>query len=345
MALDTVIVTGGAGYIGSHTLIELMERTPYRVVAMDNHVNSSPRAYERVESIIGREVPAMRVDLCDREAALRAIASIGGVVGIIHFAAFKSVPESVSDPGLYYRNNIGSLLNVLEAVRECKVPRFIFSSSCSVFGNIAALPVSEDSPLGEPESPYAHTKQVGERIVAAHMRVMPGTRAISLRYFNPVGAHISGRLGEDPINPPTNLVPVITRTAIGRLPEVVVHGGDYSTRDGSCIRDYVHVSDIASAHVKALDYAGSREAAGHSIFNLGTGAGVSVLEAIHAFEEVTGQRLNYRIGPRREGDVAAIYSDTSKAARLLDWQAERGLKEMMASAWAWERHLRDERRV
>ena len=343
MALDTVIVTGGAGYIGSHTLIELMERTPYRVVSMDNHANSSPRAYERVESITGRKVPSMNVDLCDREATLRAIASIEGVIGVIHFAAFKSVPESVSDPGLYYRNNIGSLLNVLEAVRESKVPRFIFSSSCSVFGNIAALPVSEETPLGEPESPYAHTKQVGERIVAAHMRVMPGTRAISLRYFNPVGAHASGHLGEDPINPPTNLVPVITRAAIGRLPEVVVHGGDYDTRDGSCIRDYVHVSDIASAHVKALDYAGSREAEGHSIFNLGTGSGVSVLEAVHAFEEVTGQRLNYRVGPRREGDVAAIYSDTTKAARMLGWKAERGLKEMMATAWAWEQHLRDER--
>ena len=343
MALDTIIVTGGAGYIGSHTLIELMERTPFQVISIDNFSNSSARAYERMESITGRSVRALYVDLCDREATSRAIASVGAVSGIIHFAAFKSVPESMSDPGLYYRNNIGSLLNVLEAARSHAVPRFIFSSSCSVFGNIASLPVSEDSPLGEPESPYAHTKQVGERIVAAHARVMPGMNAISLRYFNPVGAHSSGRLGEDPINPPTNLVPVITRTAIGRMPEVVVHGSDYDTRDGSCVRDYVHVSDIAAAHVKALEHASGRMASNHEIFNLGTGSGVSVLGAIHAFEAVTGPRLHYRIGPRRAGDVAAIYSDTRRAHDVLGWKAERGLEDMMASAWAWERHLREER--
>lgn len=343
MADSTIIVTGAAGYIGSHTLIELMERTPFRVLAFDNYSNSSPRTYERIESITGRRVPSVQLDLCDREATLRAVGEAGDVKGIIHFAAFKSVPESVREPGRYYRNNIDSLLNVLEAAALHRVPNFIFSSSCSVYGNLAELPVREDSPLGRPESPYAHTKQVGEGIVEAHARVMPGLNAISLRYFNPVGAHRSGLLGEDPINAPTNLVPVIMRAAVGRLPEVVVHGGDYDTRDGSCIRDYVHVSDIAAAHVKALEHS-MREPLqpNHAILNLGTGHGVSVLEAIAAFESVTGQRLNYRMGPRRAGDVAAIYTDTRRTEATLGWKAEHSLQEMMATAWAWEQHLLQE---
>ncbi|MBK6343062.1 MAG: UDP-glucose 4-epimerase GalE [Flavobacteriales bacterium] len=340
---STIIVTGGAGYIGSHTIIELMERTPFKVLSLDNHANSSPRTYSRIEAISGRRVRSIQVDLCDREATLRAVAEAGQVKGIIHFAAFKSVPESVREPGLYYRNNIVSLLNVLEAAGAYRVPHFIFSSSCSVYGNLAELPVREDSPLGQPESPYAHTKQVGERIVQAHADVMPELNAISLRYFNPVGAHRSGLLGEDPINPPTNLVPVIMRVAVGRMPEVVVHGGDYDTRDGSCIRDYVHVSDIATAHVKALEHSmRAPMAPNHAIFNLGTGQGVSVLEAITAFESVTQQRLNYRIGPRRAGDVAAIYTDTRRTEQALGWKAEHSLNEMMAMAWAWEQHLLQE---
>lgn len=345
MADSTIIVTGGAGYIGAHTLVELMQRTPFQVLSLDSHANSSPDAYRRVERIAGRPVRSAQVDLCDRDATLQAFAGAGEVLGIIHFAAFKSVPESVQEPGLYYRNNIVSLLNVLEAAAKHRVPHFIFSSSCSVYGNISSLPVSEDTPLGEAESPYAHTKQVGERIVEAHARVMPGLHAISLRYFNPVGAHRSGGLGEDPINPPTNLVPVITRTAIGRMPEVVVHGSDYPTRDGSCIRDYVHVSDIATAHVKALEHSmrGPLEPR-HAVFNLGTGQGVSVLEAIRAFEAVAGRPLKHRLGPRRPGDVAAIYTDTGRSERVLGWKAEHGLDDMMATAWAWEQHLEQERR-
>lgn len=343
MADSTIIVTGGAGYIGSHTIIELMQRTPFDVVSLDDFSNSSPRTYERIKSITGRTVRSIEVDLCDREAALRAIGEAGKVQGIIHFAALKSVPESVREPGRYYRNNIDSLLNVLEAAGARQVPHFIFSSSCSVYGNLAELPVREDSPLGAPESPYAHTKQVGERIVQAHADVMPAMNAISLRYFNPVGAHRSGLLGEDPINPPTNLVPVIMRAAVGRLSEVVVHGSDYDTRDGSCIRDYVHVSDIAHAHVQALAYSmrGALKP-NHAIFNLGTGQGVSVLEAIAAFEAVTQQRLNYRLGPRRAGDVAAIYTDTRRTEEALGWKAEHSLSEMMATAWAWEQHLLQE---
>ncbi|MFN3874362.1 MAG: UDP-glucose 4-epimerase GalE [Flavobacteriales bacterium] len=345
MADRTIIVTGGAGYIGSHTLVELMQRLPYPVLALDSYANSSPRTYARVERITGKPVRAMQVDLCDREATLRAFADAGPVLGIIHFAAFKSVPESVRKPGLYYRNNIVSLLNVLEAAAIHEVPHFIFSSSCSVYGIIGQLPVSESTPLGEAVSPYAHTKQVGERIVESHARVMPAMNAISLRYFNPAGAHRSGLLGEDPINEPSNLVPVITRTAIGLMPEVVVHGTDYSTRDGSCIRDYVHVSDIAAAHVKALEHSmRGPMAPNHAIFNLGTGQGVSVLEAIRAFESVSGRPLPHRYGPRRSGDVPSIYTDTRHAEQVLGWKAERGLGEVMASAWAWEQHLQQERR-
>lgn len=345
MADSTIIVTGGAGYIGSHTLVELMERLPYPVLALDSYANSSPQAYARVERITGRPVRALQVDLCDREATLKAFAQAGPILGIIHFAAFKSVPESMREPGLYYRNNIVSLLNVLEASAVHAVPHFIFSSSCSVYGNIAQLPVSESTPLGEPESPYAHTKQVGERIVEAHARVMPAMNAISLRYFNPVGAHRSGLLGEDPINTPSNLVPVITRTAIGLMPEVVVHGSDYDTRDGSCIRDYVHVSDIATAHVKALEHSmRGPMAPNHAVFNLGTGQGVSVLEAIRAFEAVSGRPLPHRLGPRRSGDVAAIYTDTRRSEEVLGWKAEHGLDDMMATAWAWEQHLHQEQR-
>lgn len=344
MAQGTIIVTGGAGYIGSHTIVEIMERTSYGVVAVDSHVNSSPATLRRVEAITGRKVPSASIDLCDPQATLEVFRSAGPVAGIIHFAALKSVPESVREPGRYYRNNIDSLLSVLAAAAELGIQRFIFSSSCSVYGNCATLPVDEDTPLGRAESPYAFTKQVGERIVEDHARALPGLRAISLRYFNPVGAHRSGLLGEDPINPPTNLVPLITRAAVGLIPELVVHGGDYATRDGSCLRDYVHVSDIAAAHVNALEHLMRDGAeAGHLVLNLGTGVGVSVLEAIHAFEEATGIRLNHRVGPRREGDVAAIYSATERSSRVLGWKAEHSLRDMMATAWAWEQRLQAER--
>lgn len=335
----SILVTGGAGYIGSHTIIELLARWPGEVISLDHFGNSSPAVFDRIERITGRRVRNHAVDLCDRNALDHVLAAEPGIAGVIHFAAYKSVPESVADPHKYYHNNIASLVNILQACTARGIHRFIFSSSCSVYGNIDTLPVGEGTVLGYAESPYAYTKQIGERIVADHVRIDPGMNAISLRYFNPAGAHASGLNGEDPINPPSSLVPVITRTASGRIPQMAVHGTDYATRDGSCIRDYVHVSDIADAHIAALErtFSGVMEDH-HEIINLGTGSGVSVLEAIAAFEEVSGVALNYRLGPRRTGDVGAIWSDTSRSRALLGWEAKRDLREMMRSAWAWEQH-------
>ncbi len=335
-----VIVTGGAGYIGSHTIIELLERTDHDVVSIDDFSNSGPETFDRIHAITGHRIRNYEIDLCDKVALNEVIMSLEEVVGVIHFAAFKSVPESMREPYKYHYNNNVSLLNVLDAVVRAGIPHFIFSSSCSVYGNIEVLPVNEDTPLSMAESPYAYTKQVGERIVSDFVRTYSGINAISLRYFNPVGAHRSGSIGEDPVNPPSSLVPIITRTAIGEIEEMMVHGGDYGTRDGSCIRDYVHVSDIATAHVLALHRSlNGALASRHEILNLGTGNGVSVLEAIAAFEEVSGVKLNYRIGPRRDGDVEAIYSDTLKSRTILGWEAEHDLKDMMRTAWAWEQGL------
>ena len=311
------------------------------MVSLDHFGNSDPAVFDRIEAITGHRVRNHFVDLCDRNGVERVFAIEGRVAGVIHFAAYKSVPESVADPGKYYHNNIASLLNVLEACTAHSVPNFIFSSSCSVYGNIASLPVSEDTPLGNAESPYAYTKQIGERIVADHVRFDPLLKAISLRYFNPAGAHATGLNGEDPKNAPSSLVPVITRTASGRIPKMHVHGTDYPTRDGSCIRDYVHVSDIADAHISALRRTlGEVMADRHEIINLGTGDGVSVLEAIAAFEQVSGVKVNYELGPRRAGDVGAIWSDTTKSERLLGWKARRDLREMMRTAWAWEQYCK-----
>jgi len=335
---DKILVTGGAGYIGSHTMIELLEHTDAEVVSVDNFSNADRTVFDRIERITGQRVRNYELDLCDRAAVGQMMEQEQGIDGVIHFAAFKSVPESVADPHKYYHNNIASLLNMLEGCIANKVDRFIFSSSCSVYGNIDHLPVGEDTPLGRAESPYGYTKQIGERIIEDYARNQPAMRFICLRYFNPVGAHISGLNGESPLNPPSSLVPIITQTAIGKRPSMMVHGSDYATRDGSCVRDYVHVSDIASAHVKALELAKHGMKGRHAVFNLGTGDGVSVLEAIAAFESASGMRLNYTIGPRREGDVGAIYSDTTLAKKELKWQAERGLNEMMRSAWVWEKN-------
>ncbi len=341
MERERNLVTGGAGYIGSHTIVELLARPGLEVVSVDNLSNSDAGTFQRIARITGQEVRNHPVDLCDSAALDRFLGEEGPFGGVIHFAAFKSVPESMADPYKYYHNNIQSLLNMLEAGVRHGIGKFIFSSSCSVYGNIGRLPVSEATPLGRAESPYAHTKQIGERIVEEYARAHPSLSAISLRYFNPVGAHASGLLGEDPINPASSLVPVITRTAIGKLAQVTVFGTDYPTRDGSCIRDYVHVSDIASAHVKALARA-ERNGSGVEVFNLGTGTGVSVLEAIAAFEEVSGMRLPHVLGPRRSGDVGAIWSDTERSASGLGWTPERDLRTMMETAWKWERHRSQE---
>lgn len=333
----TILVTGGAGYIGSHTIIELLENTNYNVISIDNYSNSSAKTFLRIEKITGKKVVNYEIDLCDLKSVEAIFEKEKNIIGIIHFAAFKSVPESVNNPYKYYSNNINSLLNILVCCLKFKIEHFIFSSSCSVYGNINELPVKETTPLGKAESPYAFTKQIGEEILKDYAKAFPALNIIALRYFNPVGAHISGLIGEDPINKATSLVPVITQTAIGKIKQMTVHGTDYSTRDGSCIRDYIHVTDIAIAHIKALEYIlNKKQKNNFSIFNLGTGNGVSVLEAIQAFEKTTNEKLNYSIGPKREGDVEAIYSDTSLSEKELGWKTKFTLDEMMETAWKWE---------
>lgn len=336
-----ILVTGGAGYIGSHTIISLLNQG-YEVVSLDNYSNSVPETYRRITTITGKTLTAVEGDCCDK-ATLEQLFSEHRIGGIIHFAAYKSVPESVEKPQLYYSNNILSLATLLEVSTNAGVREFIFSSSCSVYGNIGILPVSEETPLGELQSPYAESKLIGENLLQYFAAQTPGLKTIALRYFNPVGAHPTGFNGELPRNRPNNLVPFITQVAIGKIPELAVYGNDYDTRDGSCIRDYVHVCDIADAHVAALQYLGARKNENYfDIINLGTGTGVTVFEAIRAFETENGQKLNYKVVPRRTGDVAAIYADSRKAETLLHWKPKHGIGEMMRSAWKWEQHLHEE---
>lgn len=336
---NKIIVTGGAGYIGSHTILELLDKTNFEVISIDNYSNSSPDTFDRIEKITGTRVYNHAINLCDKEEVFNYLNSLENVSGIIHFAAFKSVPESVENPALYYHNNLESLVNILEACKTYHIPNLIFSSSCSVYGNIESLPVSENTPFSKAESPYAHTKQIGEEIIELYSKGNISFKTIALRYFNPVGAHESGLIGESPINPPTSLIPIITQTAIGKRNSMHVHGSDYDTRDGSCIRDYIHVMDIANAHVKALNLLiENKTNTLYDVINLGTGEGVSVLEAIDSFQKNTGQKLNYTMGPRRAGDVVSIYSDTTKSKNVLNWMAERSLDEMVTSAWIWEKN-------
>ncbi|TAD98202.1 MAG: UDP-glucose 4-epimerase GalE [Bacteroidetes bacterium] len=333
---NKILVTGGCGYIGSHTIIELLQQTDYQVVCADNLHNSSDHVLEIIEKITSKKIKNYAVNLCDLAKTEQIFAENPDFIGVIHFAALKSVPESVADPLLYYKNNLESLSNILKCCEKFKVKNLIFSSSCSVYGNVNKLPVNEENILQKAECAYAHSKQVGEQMIEffvanAHLN------AIALRYFNPVGAHISGLNGENPRNKPTNLAPVITQTAVGKMKEVVVFGTDYDTRDGSCIRDYVHVSDIANAHLLAINYLiQGKNTVKYDVMNLGSGEGVTVLEAIQAFEKVSGVKLNYRIGERRAGDVAAIYSDNSKVQKTLGWTPKFGIEDMMLSSWKWQ---------
>jgi len=309
--MQTIIVTGGAGYIGSHTIIELLTGTNFNVVSVDNFSNSTSRSYQRIKDITGRSFETLELDLCNKEELNVKLSKFRDIIGIIHFAAFKSVPESVVDPLLYYNNNLTSLTNILDIAKQQKIKNFIFSSSCSVYGNADELPVTENTPLKTAESPYGHTKQIGEDTINFVCKANPEFNAVLLRYFNPVGAHPSGKIGEFPLNRPNNLVPIITQTAVGKN-SLTVFGDHFDRRDGSCIRDYIHVTDIADAHVKALNYLiENKNKKNSSVFNLGTGNGVSVLEAIKSFEKVSGKKLNYTIGGRRDGDVIAIYANNN----------------------------------
>ncbi len=331
-----ILVTGGAGYIGSHTIVDLVEKG-FQVVSIDNHHNSSPKAIDNVSKIVGQNIQNYAIDLCDAHQVAQVFETHPEIEGVIHFAALKSVGDSVSDPIFYFRNNMGGMINILEQVQKHQVKAFIFSSSCTVYGNADELPVTESTPMKPAESPYGRTKQFGEQMIQDIAPVCPDTNFISLRYFNPAGAHPSGLIGESAMNKATNLVPVITETANGKRASMSVFGEDYDTRDGTCIRDYIHVMDLADAHTKALQFALEGRAKNNTeVFNLGIGEGVSVLEAIQAFEKTSNTTLNYTMGPRREGDVVAIYADKSKATTLLGWNPSKGIEDIMRTAWAWE---------
>ncbi len=338
--MKKVIVTGGTGYIGSHTIVDLIEHN-YEVVCIDNLSRSTDYALTGIEKITGKRPLFYKIDLCNKQETFAVLEQHQDAVGIIHFAALKSVPESVEKPIEYYRNNIDSLLNILDAMSLYSIPNLVFSSSCSVYGNVSQLPVTEDTPFQEAQCPYAHTKQIGEDIIRHYAKVHQ-TQNILLRYFNPVGAHETALIGENPIEKPNNLVPYITQTAIGKLEQLTVFGNDYDTRDGSCVRDYIHVCDIAHAHTLALQFLMNKKNKSNcEIYNLGTGKGVTVLEAIAAFEKVTHQPLNYRIGERRAGDVVAVYADNKKAQTDLGWHCKYQIEDAMLSAWKWEMNLKD----
>jgi UDP-glucose 4-epimerase len=336
--MTTVLVTGGLGFIGSHTVVELIARG-HRVVVVDNLSNTRAAVLDGIAAIAGQRLTWAHVDLADPVACRALLQGLGDLAGIIHFAAYKAVGESVQKPLAYYRNNFGSLVNLLDHLAERPACRLIFSSSCTVYGQADRLPIREDAPVKPAESPYGNTKQVGEEILRDGAKAH-GFRAIALRYFNPIGAHPTAKIGELPLGVPQNLVPFITQSAAGLRGPLKVFGNDYPTRDGTCIRDYIHVVDVALAHIYALErlLAGKGEEPVET-FNLGTGAGSTVLEVIHAFERSTGRKLQWEFAPRRPGDVVAAYADTQKAAAGLGWRAERTLEQCMADAWRWQQAL------
>ncbi|MCC7224065.1 MAG: UDP-glucose 4-epimerase GalE [Chitinophagales bacterium] len=330
-----ILVTGGCGYIGAHTIVDLIENG-YDVISVDNLSRATTQLLAGIADITSVQVKNYAIDLCIAKDIATLFAQHPDISGIIHFAAYKSVPESVAQPLSYYHNNLASLINLLQMVQQYEVPYFVFSSSCSVYGNTQQLPVTEDTPLPRAESPYGNTKQIGEEIIRDFSHTHSGSRHALLRYFNPVGAHPTALIGEiQPI--PQNLVPYITQTAIGKRPQLTVFGNDYDTRDGTCLRDYIHVCDIAHAHTLALRYLAQSTADNRcEVFNLGSGTGNTVLEAIAAFERVAQMPLPYVIGARREGDAAAVYADNQKARALLGWQPRYDLDDMMRTAWIWE---------
>jgi UDP-glucose 4-epimerase len=336
--MGKILVTGGCGYIGSHTIVDLLDNG-FEVFSIDNNIRSYATTVDLIAQITGKRITNYAIDLCDKAATAEALKKEGTIDGIIHFAALKSVPESVQKPLLYYKNNLDSLVNLLELTEEFGIKNFVFSSSCSVYGNTTDLPVTEETPVTQAESPYAHTKQIGEEIIHAQAKLSKANFTL-LRYFNPAGAHESGLMGENTTDVITAIVPRITGTALGKFEKFTVFGTDYPTRDGTCIRDYIHVMDIANAHTKALQYLLAKKAESNvEVFNLGTGNGVTVLEAIQSFERVSGRKLNYATGPRRDGDVVSIYANNNKAVTRLGWQITRNLDTMMRTAWEWDRKL------
>lgn len=338
--MNQILVTGGTGYIGSHTVVEL-QNAGYEVVIVDNLSNSGIEVLDGIEKITGIRPAFEQFDLIDREKVEAFFNKYPKIEAIIHFAASKAVGESVEKPLLYYRNNLVSLINLLECQIKFGISNIVFSSSCTVYGQPDTLPVTETTPRKDAESPYGNTKRVNEDILRDTITANPEIKGIALRYFNPVGAHPSALIGELPLGVPANLVPFITQTAAGLREELKVFGNDYNTSDGSAVRDYINVVDLAKAHVIAVNrLLEKKNKAGYEIFNLGTGKGVSVLEAINAFEKATGVKLNYRIVDRRAGDIEKIWADTSYANKELGWKSETGLEETMLSSWLWEKRIR-----
>jgi UDP-glucose 4-epimerase len=333
-----ILVTGGLGFIGSHTVVELVN-SGYEPVIIDNLSNSDSKILDQLTRIIGFKPVFYQLDLCDEQAVKKLANDEPDIEGIIHFAAYKAVGESVSFPLKYYRNNFYSMLNLLDAYNG-KAINFVFSSSCTVYGQPDTLPVTEYAPVKAAQSPYGNTKQIAEEMLQDMIAAGSDYKVISLRYFNPVGAHETALIGELPIGVPQNLVPFITQTAIGKREKITVFGDDYNTADGSCVRDYIHVVDLAKAHVAALKLMEQPGySAGYDVFNLGTGTGTTVLQIINAFERATGVKLKYEIGPRRGGDVEQVWGDVTKSATQLNWTAELGVDEMMSSAWEWEKYI------
>lgn len=333
----TVLVSGGAGFIGSHVTVELVN-AGYEVIVADNFSNCDMTNYHGVCQILGREIPLVKMDFCDTEA-VRDLFENNKIDAVIHFAAFKAVGESVAEPLKYYSNNLGSFINILESARAkgCNV---LFSSSATVYGEADKKPVTEDTPRQSATSPYGNTKQICEDILRDSVKAYSGIKGIALRYFNPIGAHPSALIGELPRGVPNNLVPFITQTAIGKRECLSVFGGDYPTPDGTCLRDYIDIVDLAKAHVCAVDRMidGKMEKE-YEIFNIGTGRPLSVLELINSFERVNGVKLNWKMAPRRAGDVVAIWADPSLAEAKLGWKATRSIDQTLSAAWAWEKHL------
>lgn len=334
--MKNVLVTGGLGFIGSHTCVELLNKD-FQVLILDNLSNSQISVKENIEKISGKTLDYINLDLTDQKS-VQSIFDKFQIDSIIHFAASKAVGESVDNPLKYYRNNLLTLINLLEMCKKHEISRFVFSSSCTVYGQPESLPVTESSPKQPAESPYGNTKQVCEEIIEDFCQSNKSFNAISLRYFNPTGAHSSSLIGELPLGVPSNLVPYITQTGAGIREKLSVFGGDYNTADGTCIRDYIHVVDLAKAHIAALEYSESMDS-NYDFFNVGTGKGHSVLEVINSFEKVSGQNLSYEIVERRSGDIEKIYADTTKVNNLLGWNSEHDLDSMMLSVWEWQKNL------
>ncbi|GIJ94711.1 UDP-glucose 4-epimerase [Capnocytophaga stomatis] len=338
--MKKIVVTGGLGFIGSHTVVEL-QNSGFEVVIIDNLSNSSEDVLPRIVNITGKKPIFEKFDLRDKQAVIDFFQKHHDIAGMIHFAASKAVGESVEKPLLYYENNLTTLVYLLQELSKKDKAHFIFSSSCTVYGQADELPITENAPVKKAESPYGNTKQIGEEIIADTCKVTPHLQAISLRYFNPIGAHPSAEIGELPIGVPQNLVPFITQTGIGLREKLSVFGDDYPTPDGTCIRDYIHVVDLAKAHVVALQrLLEGKNAENYEVFNVGTGTGSSVLEVINSFERVSGEKLNYQIVGRRAGDITAAYANTDKANNVLGWKSKSTLDEAMASAWKWEKKVR-----